>query len=67
MDNILTRSIRGSTTLNKQQDVKGFCLKNKVGLVGLIDTKARPCNFDKVSHYFWGQPYFVNNNAHYRH
>lgn len=54
MDNITCWNIRGLNGPRKQKDVLSFCRKNKVGLLGLVETKVRLCNYDKVAQDFPG-------------
>lgn len=55
MDKISAWNVRGLNWPNKQVDVQLFLHANKVGLVGLLETKAKKKNVDKVAaHVFLG-------------
>ena len=49
MDNIASWNIRGLNWPNKQEDVKIFLHSNKIGLVGLLETKIKEKNIQKVA------------------
>ena len=49
MDNIISWNIRGLNDPNKQEDVSIFLKKQKVGLIGLRETKVRRHNEDRVA------------------
>jgi len=53
MDSIVYWNIRGLNWPNKQEDVKIFLFNNKVGLVGLIETKVKEHNTNKVATAFF--------------
>jgi len=62
MDNIISWNIRGLNAPNKQKDVLAFCRKNKVGLLGLVETKVRMSNYEKVAQNFPGWQHYVQYN-----
>ena len=39
-----------------------FCRKNKVGLMGLLETKVRICNYESVAQNFLGWQHYVHYN-----
>ena len=41
MDNIITWNIRGLNSPNKQDDIKIFLEKHRVGLVALLENKVK--------------------------
>ena len=49
MDNIVSWNIRGLNWPNKQEDLKIFLHSNKVGLIGLMETKVRVENDGKIA------------------
>ena len=49
MDNIASWNIRGLNWPNKQEDVKLFLHSNKIGLVGLLETKIKEKKVQKVA------------------
>ena len=49
MDNIVGWNIRGLNWPNKQVDINHYLFANKVGLVGLFETKVKEVNVDKVA------------------
>lgn len=49
MDNIVSWNIRGMNWPNKQEDLKIFMYSNKVGLIGLMETKIRVENDSKIA------------------
>ena len=49
MDNIASWNIRDLNWPNKQEDVKLFLHNNNIGLVGLLETKIKMQNFQKVA------------------
>ena len=49
MENIVAWNIREMNTPNKERDVLSFCLRNKIGLPGLVKTKGKVINLTKVS------------------
>ena len=53
MDSIVGWNIRGLNWPNKQKDVKSFLYSNKVGLIGLLETKVKVKNVES-----WQQRYF---------
>ena len=46
MDNIVSWNIRGLNWPNKQEDLKLFLRMNKVGLIGLLETKVKQNKVD---------------------
>lgn len=48
MDNLIAWNVRGLNSPLKQKEVLAFLLKNKCGLVGLLETKIKPQNFAKL-------------------
>ena len=49
MDNIVSWNIKGLNWPNKQEDVRSFLYNNKVGMIGLLETKVKDKNVDKVA------------------
>ena len=49
MDNILAWNVRGLNWLNKQEDVSFFLQFNKIGFVGLLETKIKSCNIKSIA------------------
>jgi len=49
MDNIVSWNIRGLNWPNKQEEVRSFLHKNKVGMIGLLETKVKIKNVDKIA------------------
>ncbi|KAJ8419453.1 hypothetical protein Cgig2_030899 [Carnegiea gigantea] len=49
MDNLTSWNVRGLNWPNKQAEVKLFLQSNKVGLVGLLETKVKVKNIEKVA------------------
>jgi len=49
VDNITSWNIRGLNGPNKQEDVKIFLNKTKIGLVGLVETKVKRENEEQVA------------------
>jgi len=56
-------TLRGLNGPSKQKDVLSFCGRNKVGIMGLVETKVRRCNYDKVAHNFLRWNHYVQYNA----
>ena len=54
MHNIASWNVRGLNNPNKQEDVKLFLNKSKIGLVGLMETKVRKQNEMKVAQRLFG-------------
>ena len=54
MDNIASWNVRGLNHPNKQEDVKLFLNKSKIGLVGLMETKVRQGNEQVVAQRTFG-------------
>ena len=55
MDNVVAWNIRGLNWPNKQVDVHIFLQTNKLGLIGLLETKVKEKNVEKVAtHVFPG-------------
>jgi len=54
MHNIASWNVRGLNNPNKQEDVKLFLNKSKIGLVGLMETKVRKENEMEVSQRLFG-------------
>ena len=49
MDNIVSWNIRGLNWQNKQEDLRFFLHINKVGLIGLMETKIKLENDNKIA------------------
>ena len=49
MDAIVSWNIRGLNWPNKQEDVLSFLHSNKVGLIGVLETKVKQENDSKVA------------------
>jgi len=49
MESIVGWNVRGLNWPNKQVDINIYLDLNKVGLVGLFETKVKPANVDKVA------------------
>jgi len=49
MTNMVRWNVRGLNWPNKQEDVKLFLHTNKVGLVGLLETKVKPPTVDHIA------------------
>ena len=49
MDNILSWNIRGLNWPNKQEDLRSFLHINKVSLIGLMETKIKMENDNKIA------------------
>ena len=49
MDSIIPWNIRGLNWLNKQEDLRVFLYTNKVGLIGLMETKIKKENDGKIA------------------
>lgn len=41
MDNLMCWNVRGMNAPNKQKEVKVFCNKENIGLIGLLKTKNK--------------------------
>ena len=55
MNNVVSWNIRGLNWPNKQVDVHIFLQTNKLGLIGLLETKVKEKNVEKVAtHVFPG-------------
>ena len=63
MDDILVRNIRGVNSPNKQEDIKIFLHKQKVGLLALLETKVKEENIDKVANNLFGGWRWITNVA----
>lgn len=48
MDRLAAWNVRGLNSHTRQKEVNAFLLRNKIGLVGLLETKIKPQNFAKV-------------------
>ncbi|KAJ8419905.1 hypothetical protein Cgig2_028769 [Carnegiea gigantea] len=59
MDRICRWNIRGLNWPNKLEDVKIFFCEKKIGLVGLLDTKVKEKNVEKIQEMRSGGPYFT--------
>ncbi|XP_074315320.1 uncharacterized protein LOC141651511 [Silene latifolia] len=55
-------NIRGLNKRNKQGDVRRLLHINKVGLFGLVETKVKSININKVQHSLGDRWRFLNNN-----
>jgi len=49
IDNIVSWNIRGLNWSNKQEEVRSFFNNNKVGIIGLLETKVKIRNLDKIA------------------
>ena len=49
MDNIVSWNIRGLNWPNKQEEVRSFIGNNKVGLIGLLETKVKVNKVDHIA------------------
>ena len=49
MDNVVAWNIRGLNWPHKQVDVSIFLHSNKVGLIGLLETKVKEKNVEKIA------------------
>ena len=49
MDNIASWNIRGLNWPNKQEEVKLFMHTNKIGLLGLLETKVKDQKVDMIA------------------
>jgi len=49
MDNLTSWNVRDLNWENKQAEVKLFLQSNKIGLVGLLETKVKVKNVEKVA------------------
>jgi len=49
MNSIVSRNIRGLNWPNKQEDIRPFLHNNKVGLLGLLETKVKKEEDNKVA------------------
>lgn len=60
MDNICSWNVRGLNEQSRQFEVRSLLKNNKVSLAGLLETKIRSCNFDKLIRSFpeWD---YINN------
>ncbi|XP_074297047.1 uncharacterized protein LOC141627721 [Silene latifolia] len=56
-------NIRGLNKKNKQGDVRRLLHINKVGLFGLMETKVKTININKVQDSLGDRWHFLNNNA----
>jgi len=63
MDNIVSWNIRGLNWPNKQEDLKLFLHMNKIGLIGLMETKIRLENSNKVAARVFPQWRWENNST----
>ena len=64
MDRICSWNIRGLNWPNKKEDVKILLNEKQVGFVGLLETKVREHNVEKVAHnIFQGWMWHHNFNA----
>lgn len=65
MDKVIAWNVRGLNSPTKQKEVLATMLKNKAGLVGLLETKIKPNNFAKAySNVFQGWCVSSNINSH---
>jgi len=62
MDNLICWNIRDLNGPRKQKDVLSFYRKNKEGLMGLVETKVRLYNYNKVTQNFPGWHHYVQYN-----
>ena len=66
MVNMLYWKVRGLNAPNKHKEVLLLCNKEKAGLVGLVETKVKSENMDKVvNKMFGGWQYLTNLESHY--
>ncbi|KAJ8428605.1 hypothetical protein Cgig2_025265 [Carnegiea gigantea] len=55
MDSIIVWNIRGLNSLNKQEDIKIFLEKHKIGLVALLETKVKNKNVTAIGERLFGR------------
>ena len=60
MDNILCWNVRGLNGLNKKEDISLVLNKHNVGLVGLLETKVKPHNINRVANASQGWQSYSN-------
>ncbi|WMV41864.1 hypothetical protein MTR67_035249 [Solanum verrucosum] len=66
MVSMLCWNVRGLNALNKQKEVLLLCNKEKVGLIGLVETKVKSQNMEKVvKKMFAGWQFLTNLESHY--
>jgi len=53
MDKICCWNVRGLNWPNKQEDLKISLNKNQVGLAGLLETKVKERNVNKIAHHLF--------------
>jgi len=64
MTNILAWNIRGLNSPNKQEDIKGFLHKQKVGLVVLLETKVHKKHIEEVTQRLFSRWQWFTNVEH---
>lgn len=57
-------NIRGLNKPNKQPEVKWFIHNNKIGLFGLLETRAKALNADRICNSFPNWSYSTNYASH---
>jgi len=60
MNNLASWNIWGLNWPNKQEDVKIFLHENKIGLVGLLETKIKENKVEKARKLFLGWQWIHN-------
>lgn len=66
MVNLLCWNVRGLNGPNKQKEVKLICNNEKVGMIGLLETKIKINKFDQIASNMFGGWLNINNlGAHY--
>lgn len=45
MDNLAVWNVRGLNSPSKQREVLAYTIRNKIGLVGFVETKLKPNSF----------------------
>ena len=49
MNRIYSWNVRGLNWPNKQEDIKIFLHEKKIGIIGLLETKVKERNVDKIA------------------
>ena len=49
MDRVCSWNVRGLNWLNKQEDIKIFLQEKRIGIIGLLETKVKERNVDKIA------------------
>lgn len=65
MVSILSWNVRGLNAPNKQKEIKLLCNEERVGLIGLLETKVKQNKVDQLANKMFGVWQYITNLEHH--